>query len=252
MPSSGPGGQQRYRQIADQLRAGIDSGQYPPGSRLPGENDIIRDHGVARATARQALGQLVAWGLAEARKGSGIYVRDFKPIIRDGIRRLGPSTWPSGQSIWSADSEGRQLAVDQFEVTETVPPAHIRELLGLREGDSAVLRSRRFVLDGKPVLLSRSWLPAAIAAGTQIAQPDSGPGGIYARLADLGHAPARFREDLRSRMPRPEESERLEVAPGTPVTDIIRVAADADGTTVEVNEMTADASAYVFRYDFSA
>jgi GntR family transcriptional regulator len=252
MPSSHPGGQQRYRQIADQLRAGIDSGEYPPGSRLPGENDIIRDHGVARATARQALGQLVAWGLAEPRKGSGIYVRDFKPIIRDGIRRLGSSTWPSGQSIWSADSEGRQLAVDQLEVTEARPPAHISHLLGLSEGDSAVLRSRRFVLDGKPVLLSRSWLPATIAAGTEIAQPDPGPGGIYARLADLGHAPTRFREDLRSRMPKPEESERLEIAAGTPVTDIIRVAADANGTTVEVNEMTADASAYVFRYDFSA
>jgi GntR family transcriptional regulator len=252
MTGSSPGSQQKYRLIADQLRAGIDSGQYPPGSRLPGENDVIRDHGVARATARQALGQLIDWGLAEARKGSGIYVRDFKPVIRDGIRRLGQSTWPSGQSIWSADSEGRQLAVDQVEVTETVPPAHIRDLLGLPEGDPAVLRSRRFVLDGKPVLLSRSWLPVSIAAGTQIAQPDTGPGGTYARLADLGHAPARFREDLRSRMPRPEESEQLDIAAGTPVTDIIRVAADADGTTVEVNEMTADASAYVFRYDFSA
>lgn len=252
MPSSSAGRQQRYRQIADQLRIGIESGEYPPGSRLPGENDVIRDYSVARATARQALGQLVAWGLAEARKGSGIYVRAFRPIIRDGIRRLGQSTWPSGQSIWSADSEGRYLAVDQVEVIETASAAHIRDLLGLGEGDTAVLRSRRFVLDGKPILLSRSWLPASIAAGTPIAQPDTGPGGIYARLGDLGHTPTRFREDLRSRMPRPEESERLEIAPGTPVIDIIRIAVDAEGTTVEVNEMTADASAYVFRYDFSA
>jgi GntR family transcriptional regulator len=72
-----------------------------------------------------------------------------------------------------------------------------------------VLRSRRYVLDGKPVLLSRSWIPAAIAAGTAIARPDTGPGGIYARLSDLGHAPARFREDLRSRMPLPSEVGRL-------------------------------------------
>ena len=58
---------------------------------------------------------------------------------------------------------------------------------------------------------------------------DTGPGGTYARLGDLGHAPARFREDLRARMPAPEETERLELAAGTPVVDIIRVAADADG-----------------------
>jgi hypothetical protein len=32
--------------------------------------------------------------------------------------------------------------------------------------------------------------------------------------------------------------------------DICRVALTADGTPVEVNEMTADAGAYVFRYEF--
>lgn len=252
MAGTDPGKQLKYQAIAARLRAAIDSGEYPPGARIPGENDIIRDYGVSRGTARQALDQLTNWGLTEARKGSGIYVRDFKPIIRDGIRRLGQSTWPSGQSIWSADSEGRQLAVDQVEVTQTAAPAHIRGLLGLGEDDTAVLRSRRFVLDGKPVLLSRSWLPASIAAGTQITQPDTGPGGTYARLGDLGHAPARFREDLRARMPAPEETDRLELAAGTPVVDIIRVAVDAGGTPVEVNEMTGDSSAYVFRYEFGA
>ena len=105
---------------------------------------------------------------------------------------------------------------------------------------------RRYFLNGKPVLLSRPWLPAPIASGTPIAQLDPGPGGIYARLAEVGHAPVRFREDLRSRMPRPEETERLAIAPGTPVVDICRIALDADETPVEVNEMTADGGAYEF------
>jgi len=252
MAGTGSGTPRKYRLIATALREAIESGQYAPGSRLPGENDVMKDHSVARATARQALAQLVNWGLAEARKGSGIYVRDFRPIVRDGISRLGHSTWSSGQSIWSTESRGRDLSVDQIEVSETAPPAHVRDLLGLDEDARAVLRSRRFVLDGKPVLLARSWLPAAIATGTAIAQPDTGPGGTYARLADLGHAPARFREDLRSRMPLPDETERLEIAAGTPVIDVIRIAIDADGIPVEVNEMTADSSAYVFRYEFSA
>jgi GntR family transcriptional regulator len=46
------------------------------------------------------------------------------------------------------------------------------------------------------------------------------------------------------------EIERLEIAPGTPVVEICRVALDAGGTPVEVNEMTADSSAYIFRYEF--
>jgi GntR family transcriptional regulator len=245
-------GRPKYWLIAMALREAIDSGEYPPGARLPGENDVIRDHGVARATARQALAQLVNWGLAEARKGSGIYVRDFRPIVRDGIGRLGGSTWPSGTSVWSAETEGRDLVVDQLEVSQAEPPGHVGLLLGLPEGDEAVLRNRRYVLDGKPVLLSRSWLPARVAAGTPMAQPNPGPGGVYARLAELGRAPARFREDLRSRMPQPEEAERLAIAPGTPVVEICRVALAADGTPVEVSEMTADSSAYIFRYEFDS
>lgn len=252
MASAGEGGRPRYWLIAADLREAIESGQYPPGSRIPGENEVMREHGVARGTARQALSQLVSWGLAEARKGSGIYVRDFHPIVREGISRLGRPTWPSGTSVWSAETEGRDLSVDQVEVTEVDVPEHVQALLGLDPTARAVLRSRRYVLDGKPVLVSRSWLPAAIASGTPIAQRDTGPGGIYARLAELGHAPARFREDLRSRMPLPDEAERLQIAAGTPVVEICRVALDASGLPVEVNEMTADSSAYIFRYEFSA
>jgi GntR family transcriptional regulator len=179
-------------------------------------------------------------------------VREFRPIVREGIGRLGSSTWPSGASVWSSETEGRDLAVDEVEVSEADAPEHVRALFNLDQGARAVVRSRRYVLDGKPVLLSRSWLPAAIASGTPIGRPDTGPGGIYARLADLGHAPVRFREDLRSRMPLPAEADSLQIAAGTPVVEICRVALDAAGTPVEVNEMTADSSAYVFRYEFDA
>jgi len=44
----------------------------------------------------------------------------------------------------------------------------------------------------------------------------------------------------------------LSFPPGTPVVEITRTAYTADGTAVEVNEMTADAVAYIFRYDFAA
>lgn len=243
----------KYLAIAAELRDAVLAGQYAPGARLPGEGDIVETYGVQKVTAGRALRQLVDWGIAEARRGSGTYVRNFRPIVREGVRRLGNETWPAGQSIWSAETEGRALAVDQIKVTETSDvPAAVRALLGVSDEESAVVRSRRFVLDGKPVLLARSWLPASIASGTLIAERDTGPGGMYARLAELGHAPARFREDLRSLMPGPDIAISLEMSPGTPVVEIVRTAFDGTGTPVEVNEMTADASAYVFRYEFEA
>jgi GntR family transcriptional regulator len=189
-----------------------------------------------------------------ARKGSGVYVRDFRPVVRAGADRLSARGWGSGRSIWSADAGSRELSVDQLEVRRAAPPAHIRLLLDLTDDPDAqvVVRSRRYVLDGKPVLLSVSYLPGGLAAGTMMEYQDAGPGGVYARLRELGHAPARFREDLRARMPEPGEAAALGLPPGTPVVDIVRTAYGADRQVVEVSEMIADASSYVFRYDFDA
>jgi GntR family transcriptional regulator len=184
----------------------------------------MRDYQVARMTARQALALLVREGRAVARKGAGVYVREFRPVIRVGITRLA-GTWADGRSIWSADIEDRDLTVDQVQVSREEPPDRIRILLDLLDDErQAITRRRRFVLDGKPVLLSVSDLPIGIAVGTLIEQPDTGPGGTYARLADVGHAPARFREDLRARMPEPDETGQLRLPAGTPVVEIARIA----------------------------
>jgi GntR family transcriptional regulator len=242
-----------YRKIADELRAAVLNGAYQPGGQLPGENQLMETYKVARATARQSLSVLINEGLAVPRAGAGVFVREFRPVVRDGIARLRASTWLAGRDIWSADAASRDLQVDQVEVSRAQAPDHVRALLGLDDNTVEVIRrSRRFVLDGKPVLMSVSWLPTPVAGGTAIEQPNTGPGGTYARLAEAGHAPDRFREDLRARMPLSEEAERLQLPPGTPVVDITRTAYTADGAPVEVNEMTADAGSYIFRYEFAA
>ena len=44
-----------YRQIADQIRGLIKSGEFPAGSRLPPERDLARQLGVSRPSVREAL-----------------------------------------------------------------------------------------------------------------------------------------------------------------------------------------------------
>ncbi|WP_431678555.1 GntR family transcriptional regulator [Kitasatospora sp. KL5] len=244
--------QPKYQQIADALKEAIRSGQYGPGDRLPGENDLMATYEVARMTARQALGVLQAEGLAEARKGVGVFVRDFRPLRRQGIKRLSQQQWGSGRSIWSADIEDRTLVVDQVSVTEEAVPKDVAAVLGMEQGEAACVRSRRFVLDGKPVLLSTSYLPADLVAGSAITHEDTGPGGTYARLAELGYKPVHFREEIRSRMPSQEEADRLRLSIGTPVMLICRTAFAEEGRAVEVNEMTLDSASYVLEYDFDS
>ncbi|GGS58861.1 hypothetical protein GCM10010238_55180 [Streptomyces griseoviridis] len=83
-----------------------------------------------------------------------------------------------------------------------------------------------------------------------VTREDTGPGGAYARLAELGHEPVP--EEIRSRMPSRDEADRLRLAAGTPVVLVCRTAFTAEGRAVEVNEMTLDASSYVLEYDFDA
>ncbi|MFK0202380.1 GntR family transcriptional regulator [Streptomyces lavendulae] len=251
MISQGSTGQPKYQQIADALRTAIQSGEYGPGDRLPGENDLMATYGVARMTARQALGVLQNEGLAEARKGAGVFVRTFKPLRRRGIERLARERWGSGRSVWSADTEDRELVLDQVEVREEAVgrPA---DALGLSAGSRVWVRSRRFVLDGKPVLFATSYLPSDVVADSAITRADTGPGGTYARLAELGHEPVHFREEIRCRMPSADEAERLSLSMGTPVVQIVRTAFAEGGRAVEVNEMTLDSASYVLEYEFDA
>ena len=65
-----------YRQIADQIRTLIKSGEYRAGARLPPERDLAKQLGVSRPSVREALIALEVEGLVEVRIGSGIYVQD--------------------------------------------------------------------------------------------------------------------------------------------------------------------------------
>ena len=64
-----------YRQIAEQIRGLIRSGEYSVGVRLPPERDLARQLGVSRPSVREALIALEVEGLVEVRIGSGIYVQ---------------------------------------------------------------------------------------------------------------------------------------------------------------------------------
>jgi GntR family transcriptional regulator len=249
---SGERSRPKYRRIADELRGAIERGDYQPGNRLPGENTLAAEHGVAAATVRQALALLRAEGLVESRTGSGVYVQAFKPIRRRGIRRLARDQWGSGKTIWAADDE-RSPDVDQITVTQNVAaPAHISHVLDLGPDDTACVRGRRYLMDGRPVMLANSYLPQKLVAGTTITETDTGPGGIYARLADLGHAPVRFREEIRCRMPTSDEATRLKIPADRAVLKVFRTAVDKNGTPVEINDMTMDAAAYILDYEFDA
>ncbi|MFC1414942.1 FadR/GntR family transcriptional regulator [Streptacidiphilus sp. N1-12] len=61
-------------QVIAQLRTQITSGEWPVGSRIPTEVELVEQLGVARNTVREAVRALAHNGLLDIRQGSGTYV----------------------------------------------------------------------------------------------------------------------------------------------------------------------------------
>lgn len=241
-----------YRQVTDDLRAQIRSGELQAGARLQSLAQLSGHYGVSRDVAREAIGVLRAEGLVETRQGSGTFVRTFARIPRVSPARLSRAQWGSGKAIQDMDTGPRWRTVD-INVAEPPAPADVAEAFGIEPGSTVLSRSRRFFVDDRPVQLATSYYRLEMARDTPIALTNTGPGGSYARLAEKGFAPARFVERVVDRAPHPDE--QLDLAlPKTSgrVFHITRFAYAAEDYCVEVNHMVLDADAYDLEYHFDA
>jgi len=67
--------ERRYQTITKELVALIESGEFPVGSRLPGERELAERFQVSRVTIREAAIALEALGYIAVKTGSGAYVQ---------------------------------------------------------------------------------------------------------------------------------------------------------------------------------
>ena len=67
-----------FQQLAATLRAAIDAGEYPPGSRLPTENELCERYSVSRVTVRKALDELSQGEFLVRKPGKGTFVAEKK------------------------------------------------------------------------------------------------------------------------------------------------------------------------------
>src|SRR5690348_44488 len=214
----------------------------------------MEHYGVARMTVRNALRILQDEGLTTAEHGRGVYVRSRPPVRRLASDRFAQRHRKEGKAAFIAESEQAAAtpSVDMIQVSEGRPPADVADRLDMADDVEAVIRSRRYSLDGRPVETAVSYIPADLARGTPITDPNPGPGGIYARLEDAGHTLERFTEEVAARMPTPDEARTLALAPGVPVFRLVRTAFDSTGRAVEVCDTIMAADAYLLAYDLPA
>ena len=147
-----------YAQLEDILRAQIAAGQWQANQRVPSENELNKMYGVSRMTARGVLTTLVNDALLFRVPGKGTFVArpkisTFSPAYR-GVRE-------------QLETMGYETRTELLGVAiEDVPDAVRRGLgFGLEEQQAIYAIHRVRSIQGEPISLHHSYVPAARAPG---------------------------------------------------------------------------------------
>lgn len=233
----------RYQQIADDLRARIERGEYPRGSRLPTENELMDLYDASRNTIRDAVRLCVNLGLVQPQAGRGTFVtEEINPFVIALSR--GPSVGDSARYL----SEGRP---EHGNARSGPPRVEVREAaaapeLGLDAGATVVSRHQERYLDGRPWSLQTTFYPMDLVTrgATRLLGPDNIEPGAVSYLSEaLGIEETGWRDRVIVRVPDPAEAAFFQLAGDgrVAVMEIRRTAFQASGAPVRLTVTTCPA-----------
>ena len=210
----------KRHQVLASLKNTIESGDIPSGSFLPGENELAREFSVSRGTIRSALSELEDQKLIEKRSGIGSLV------TFDGHQIETADGWARALSSAGVEMHTRTLRVERIVDPELAAEAGTSTL------NFVAVDRVRHVVDGRPVSLERSRIPAL---GPLADLPENGLVGdsLTATLRSAGLVAASGEQWVSVVPVDAADAAVLEVPVGTPYLHSIRVSRDASGRFVE-------------------
>jgi DNA-binding GntR family transcriptional regulator len=199
-----------YLRIAGELRARIVAGDLAPGARLPTETAIMAEYGVSRTVAKYAINVLKGEGLVEGRRGSGVYVREVRRLVRESHgRQMRGQPGPTSPFQRDAALMG-QRGTWEHRSTHDTAALDIAQRLGIDVGAPVMVTRYRFLAEDQPIQLSVSYEPLALTGGTAVEWPEAGAAvGVVARFDRLGIRIDASTERVTARSARPEEIDAL-------------------------------------------
>ena len=170
------------RELADQLRSRIMSGEFPQTTRLPSEAQVASEYGVSRVSVRTAMKMLESQGLVETRHGSGSFVCDFGGPIQAGLQEL--------RSITETIRDmGLEPSMERHKVERRIASTAEAARLALNEGAEVISLERAVLADGQ--LVAYSFDTLAIGLLPPGAVEALGSGSVFATLRLFGLEPVR-------------------------------------------------------------
>jgi GntR family transcriptional regulator len=138
-----------YYRLYSLLKNAILDGTIDNGAQMPTEQQLAEAFGVSRITAKRAMDELAAEELVQRRRGRGTHVTyEYEPQ---------PVKAPLVGMLQEIESMARHSEVKVLECKNLVPPATVRELLGIEDKHKALHLVRVRSRDGQPFGYYASW-----------------------------------------------------------------------------------------------
>lgn len=193
-----------YRQIADDLRRRIESGELGRGEQLPTEDNLMDSYHASRNTVRGAIRDLATRGLVYTLHGKGTFVSPrVSPIVT--TLTIDPATGRAGGEgpvyMLLIAASGRSPSADKpvVEISEAGP--EVAQHLGIPEGTDVIVRSQKLYLDGLPWSLQTSFYPRSLLArAPRLLDTSDISEGTVAYMAGLGIMQAGYRDEIEWRL----------------------------------------------------
>lgn len=247
-------------QLAEAIRAQIDDGSLRPGEPLPPEGDIGASLAISRAPVRQAMDLLAAEGLIVKRSGSPARVATPPPVRIMSTERYatqlvrliveGAEEHPQTSAFVTDHGITWEEYAVQADYVERPASDDEARRLKIAVGETVLRRHLVKWAGGVPVQIQVSVIPLALVAGTPVTDPERQPwpGGTIAELFSVDLVVTRVAEELRSRLPSPDERRILELPATAPVFEIVRTFCTEDGP-VEMSVAVAQGGRTVLTYE---
>jgi DNA-binding GntR family transcriptional regulator len=238
------------QRITADLRRQIHDGILGPGALLPSEPEVAREYDVSRQTARTALQALEREGLVIVRPRRGRVVRSNQRL-RWHLTEFEPPdhTVLTTSDAWETDIEkqGHDPTRQDLQVERITPPEAIATRLNLDpRTDTCIVRRHVRYIDGKPAIISDDYFDEQLVRGTELAEPEDTKRENI--LAEAGYEQVYDIDEILTRMPIPEESERLGIPAGTPVAEHIRTGYTAADKPVRVMLSVVPGDTLILQY----
>jgi GntR family transcriptional regulator len=218
--------------ILDQIR----SGKLKPNEQILSEARLAELYGVSRLTVRSAITELVNDGFLVRLHGKGTFVR--KP-------RVESSTSAGGHFIKEMRDKGYTVSTEVLDHHECAVPASIRPILALHAGDSVYSLRRRRSVNNEYLLITETWLPAALCPG--LPRRYLSQNSLYDTLQqEYGLVLGTAHETLEARTASAGLAAELAVAEGSPILFSTRTTALADGTPIEFTNCWFRGDRYIY------